>query len=129
MKSRTTKDMTVDADMGVLSTNIMLRRAELGISQTEVAIRMGLDRSVVSRFENGKQVPGAKNLQKLAAALETTPDRLLGKRQEDAGQNWLTGIENEIRQLPKDVQLMARTAIEGMIESLKKQYPFNALNV
>ena len=46
-----------------------MRRAELGISQAELARRMGTTASVVSRLESGQHATNSGTLKKLAEAL------------------------------------------------------------
>lgn len=47
-----------------------MRRASLGMSQQELADRMGTTKSVVSRIESRQHRTGAETLRRLAAALE-----------------------------------------------------------
>jgi HTH-type transcriptional regulator / antitoxin HipB len=54
-----------------LARIVMLRRAELGISQQELAERMGTSLSVISRLERSGQNFSLTTLQRLAAALDT----------------------------------------------------------
>ena len=65
--------------MSKLSTRLLLRRKELGLSQEELAQRMGYrSKSSITKLEKGvNDLPQAK-LEELAAALETTPAYLLG---------------------------------------------------
>ena len=65
--------------MSELSTRLRLRRKELGLSQEELAQRMGYrSKSSITKLEKGvNDLPQAK-LEELAAALETTPAALLG---------------------------------------------------
>lgn len=52
-----------------LARIVLLRRAELGISQAELARRMGTTPSVVSRLESGQHATNSGTLKKLAEAL------------------------------------------------------------
>ena len=65
--------------MSELSTRVRLRREELGLSQEQLAQRMGYrSKSSITKLEKGvNDIPQAK-LEELAAALETTPAYLLG---------------------------------------------------
>lgn len=65
--------------MSELSTRIRLRREALGISQEELARRMGYrSKSSITKLEKGvNDLPQAK-LEELAQALETSPAYLLG---------------------------------------------------
>ena len=65
--------------MSELSTRLHLRRKELGLSQEELALRMGYrSKSSITKLEKGiNDLPQSK-VEELAAALETTPAYLLG---------------------------------------------------
>ena len=49
-------------------------RARAGLSQAELAERMGTTQSVVARLESGKQAPSWKTIQRLAEATGTRPE-------------------------------------------------------
>ena len=49
---------------------VRARRLELGVSQTELALRAGMTQSAVSRLEAGGAVPTIGVLERLAAALD-----------------------------------------------------------
>ena len=65
--------------MSDLSTRVRLRREQLGLSQQELARRMGYrSRSSITQLETGiNDLPQSK-VEELAQALETTPAALLG---------------------------------------------------
>ena len=65
--------------MSELSTRLHLRRKELGLSQEELAQRMGYrSKSSITKLEKGiNDLPQSK-VEELAQALETTPAALLG---------------------------------------------------
>jgi transcriptional regulator with XRE-family HTH domain len=48
----------------------IMRRAHLGLSQQQVAERMGTTTSVISRIESGQHRTGTETLRRLAEALE-----------------------------------------------------------
>jgi len=54
-----------------LARIVMLRRAELDLSQEELADRMGTSVAVISRLERSRQNFSLSTLQRLAAALDT----------------------------------------------------------
>ena len=60
--------------MSELSTRLRLRREELGLSQEELAQRMGYrSKSSITKLEKGiNDIPQSK-VEELAAALQTTP--------------------------------------------------------
>jgi ribosome-binding protein aMBF1 (putative translation factor) len=49
---------------------VIMRRARLGLSQQELAQRMGTTASVISRIESGQHRTSAETLRRLAEALE-----------------------------------------------------------
>ena len=65
--------------MTEIGKNIMFRRKELGLTQTELATKMGYkSKSTINKIENGtNDIPQSK-IVKFAEALETTPAALMG---------------------------------------------------
>lgn len=53
-----------------IGSNIRMVRNAIGISQTELANRVGSDKSAISRYENGKQKPTLETLMRIADALD-----------------------------------------------------------
>ncbi|GAB1486887.1 helix-turn-helix transcriptional regulator [Aminivibrio sp.] len=54
----------------VLIASIMRARLEKGLSQAELAARMGTTQGNISRLESGRYNPSVKFLQRVARALE-----------------------------------------------------------
>lgn len=82
------------------------------ISQRELANRIGVDESIVSRIINGDRNPKADVLANIATALHTTSDYLLG-------------IENEDFDSSKVIRLIARNS--SKMSDLEKKELINAL--
>jgi len=62
-----------------LYKNIKSRRLELNMSQSTLAEKVGYaDKGMISRIENGKVDLPQSQIEKFAAALKTTPSRLMG---------------------------------------------------
>lgn len=59
-------------------TVISKRRKELGLTQNQLAQTLNISFQAVSKWENGTAYPDIQTLPKLAAALNTTVDALLG---------------------------------------------------
>ena len=58
---------------------IRSRRSELGLTLEEIALRVGVSRATVQRWEKGiLQNPGRDKIAALAAALQVSPEYLLG---------------------------------------------------
>jgi transcriptional regulator with XRE-family HTH domain len=63
--------------VGKLGANLRDARKKLGLTQEEVANRSGVHATEVSRIEAGKRDPKVSTLERLAAAVEVPPARLL----------------------------------------------------
>jgi predicted transcriptional regulator len=61
------------ADEFDLSRELIAARARAGLTQAEVAERMGTSQSVVARLESGAQMPSVKTLLKFATATRSRP--------------------------------------------------------
>lgn len=56
-------------DKGLIGHNIVLARTHLGISQGELARRLGIDRRQLSEWERGVWEPTTRNLRRIGVAL------------------------------------------------------------
>jgi transcriptional regulator with XRE-family HTH domain len=63
--------------VGDLGKNLRAARKKLGLTQEEVAERSGVQAGEVSRIERGQRDPKVSTLERLAAAVEVPPGRLL----------------------------------------------------
>jgi transcriptional regulator with XRE-family HTH domain len=63
--------------VGNLGKNLRAARKKLDLSQIEVSQRSGVEQGEVSRIERGLRDPQVSTLEKLAAAVEVPPGRLL----------------------------------------------------
>ena len=66
--------------MSILKTigeNVRSYRKKLGVSQEELGDMAGLDRTYVGGVERGERNISALNIEKLAKALKTKPEKLL----------------------------------------------------
>jgi transcriptional regulator with XRE-family HTH domain len=52
-----------------LSEELRTRRAALGLSQAQLAGRLGISQQTVSRWESGSAIPGPRRIAELAAAV------------------------------------------------------------
>lgn len=62
----------------MLKDNIRYFRKQKGFTQEELAIRLGVVRQTVSKWEKGLSVPDAEQLSRLAEIFETDTSELLG---------------------------------------------------
>jgi ribosome-binding protein aMBF1 (putative translation factor) len=58
------------APFEALARIVIMRRGALGLTQAELAARMGTTASAISRVESGQRATSASTLKKLAEALE-----------------------------------------------------------
>ena len=61
------------ADEFDLARELIAARVRAGLTQTEVAARMGTTQSVVARLESGAQMPSVNTLLKFAKATRSRP--------------------------------------------------------
>ena len=64
--------------MMVFANRLRERAAELGIAHAEAARRAGLSERSYNHYVNGIREPNLATLVRIAGALQTTPDDLLG---------------------------------------------------
>lgn len=100
-------------------------RAEKGISQQQLAIRLGVSRSTVAMWETGKSVPDAITLNAIADYFQCTIDRLMGREEKsDFGKE----KEKESSQFnsrdEKDIQKRLKSAL-GELESTQSALMFD----
>ena len=57
---------------------VLSRRKQLGLTQEELAVRVGTTKQMVSKYELGQRVPKVSMANAFAEALGTTLDELLG---------------------------------------------------
>lgn len=69
-----------------LAMNIRNKRISRGLSQFTLAEETGLSRSTIINYETGRREPRAGDIAKLAAALNVTPNELLGVEEEKEAQ-------------------------------------------
>ena len=66
--------------MSILKERIKEERKIHGLTQQKLAALLNVDRSSISRWENGKGEPNLDDLRKPCIIFETTADELLGTR-------------------------------------------------
>lgn len=61
----------------VFCQRVSERRKSLGLTQTAVAERLGISQPAYAAIEGGRCSPSLDVVERVAAALETTPERLI----------------------------------------------------
>ena len=90
-----------------LGANLRACRERLGVSQEELAFRMGIYRSSVGPFELGKKLPRIETFIRFVGALGVTPNELV------AGISWTPGeilVTPGSFNVPNDPELAAEVA-------------------
>lgn len=67
----------------MLSETIRRLRAERGMTQKELARRLGVSASTVGMYEQGRRAPDSRTLARIAAVLDCSTDELLGVGRSD----------------------------------------------
>jgi len=70
--------------MTTLGDKIKLERTKQGLSQDDLADRLSIHRSIVSRWETGKAEPTEDQLAKLADIFHIPLEELTGQKQTEA---------------------------------------------
>lgn len=65
--------------MATFAERLKNERVNKNINQTQLAEHLYLDRSSISKYETGKQIPETPTLEKIADYFEVSVDYLLGK--------------------------------------------------
>lgn len=74
-------------------------RKEKGMTQEMLAEQLGVTRQAVARWETGLSVPDAGMLVRIAGALDTTVNDLLGEEEPEQGRDLAAELEALNRQL------------------------------
>lgn len=78
---------------------VRARREQLGMTQIELAGKVGLRDQAISNIEHGKQSPNAESLTLLADSLQCSADWLLGRTDEPGGYATMADLDNQELQL------------------------------
>ncbi len=93
----------------LLGRNIAERRKALGLTQAELAEKLGADTVTVSRFERGSHLPSLQRLERIADTLGIPLAELLSQStnlctdQALLIQGWLTNLSESDRKLTLDM--------------------------
>ena len=99
----------------ITADRIKRRRLLLGLSQNDLGREIGRDQRQISKYERGVNVPSGDILMKLARALDTTSDYLLGLSDSaehstefyDTLESWERELIRYLRMKPIDERLNA----------------------
>lgn len=99
-----------------LGERIRRRRREKGWTQGELARRVGIKPSRISKYENGTYQPSLATVKAIADALGTTTDHLLGRGPQPDSDARLKDLLSRLDELPAE----PRNAIAEILDALFK---------
>ena len=100
-----------------LPRNISKQRQALGLTQAQLAERLGVDTETLSRFERGKHLPSLLTLERLAGVLFTTVGELLSEEPIVADDDAIA-ISSWLSRLSPEDKLFARGMLKQFCEYL-----------
>lgn len=117
--------MPTDTLSEIVGENIGERRRKLGISQKELADKLGITQDAMARMEKGKIAPKMSRLQDIAANLQCTVGSLF-RTQDEAAEERAAIIGDILKTLPPDgqealVELVAAAARVMLGTGVKKE--------
>jgi transcriptional regulator with XRE-family HTH domain len=110
--------------MSTFSKRLNAARRMRGLSQSDLALKAGLQQVAISFFETGRRSPSFGNLKRLADALEVTTDYLMGRSDfaEIPMEIVSRSFRDERNLSSKDVKFLRRV-IENLIRSKNRKHP------
>lgn len=106
---------------GALNNNIKFFRIYKGITQFELAEKIGKTKNVISNWERGDNSPDIDSVEKICVALDVTPNQLFGWERNEEFEKYRRELEekraklNELRAQQADLQ----DQIDKLLESVK----------
>lgn len=103
--------------------NIRKARKDLRMSQEQLAEAIGSNRVTISQYETGGYLPSLTALEKLAAALRTTPAALSGDTEAFANNETKAPITVEARVLGHGADQMPAEDRKRLLDMVKLVFP------
>lgn len=106
--------------METFAANLRKRAEELGISNAEAARRVGLSERRYGNYVSGRREPDLATLVRIAAVLETSPNRLLSfaASQDELGEAVEPGPSDRIRSAINVLATQELETVAVMVEAL-----------
>lgn len=105
-----------------IATSIRMFRQKSGLSQRQLAMRMQVPRTYVSKIENEKAMPTLSSLERLASALEVTmADLLKGSNRtldDEIADLMRDGFISEVMPYFKQLDAMQRSSLLSQVREL-----------
>lgn len=111
-----------------LATRLVVLRKEKGLTQQEMADRIGLHVNQVRRYEAGSTQPSLEALKKIAVALSVTIDSLVFGPEERGPDEELRLQFEAVSHLPAEEKRIIKALLEGMIVKHQTRRIVNSLS-
>lgn len=103
--------------MTIFSERLSAQMSKCKLSQKELATKIGVTESAMSYYVQGKRVPRSDVLTKIAKALNTTTDYLLGTSPEE-GQEQLKYLQRNLGKLDADQLKKAENILKAAFDDI-----------
>ena len=103
-----------------LSKNIAYNRKKLGLTQVQLAERLGVETETLSRFERGKSIPSLLTLEKISQLLSTSVADLLSEQPKTADNDALI-YTAWISELNAEDKYFVHTNLKQMCDFLRQK--------
>lgn len=106
----------MELDYSEIGRRIARRRKELGLRQTQVCERAGINDKYLSCIERATSIPSLEVIMRLALALETTPDTFLTGTIRYEDEEW-----KDVAELLKDMSGKQLSLARSFLTWLREQ--------
>ena len=103
-------------------------RAAKKISQQDLAVLVGIHFTNIGRYERGEAIPSAQVLNKLAQALDVSPDYLINGTLEDKADHTISDHEllmqfKKVEKLPEEKKRLVKEFLDAFLfkDNVQKQ--------
>lgn len=111
-----------------IGNNIRMVRKATGISQTELANRVGSDKSAISRYENGMQKPSLDTLMRVADALDVDPAAFLKEKTTPSLENtvsepdWMKELDINLNEMNPTARKSFARSVVAMYKGYREEF-------
>ena len=106
---------------GAWGDRLRERARALGLTDSEVARRVGLTQRRYSSYVNMSREPNFADLLRICAGLGTTPDYVLGVREPDGSSDDLRRAGTALERMSAGQRVLALAALDGMADAAGRQ--------
>lgn len=104
----------------IFPENLRLAINQMGITQKELGAKSGLSHITISRYLSGDRRPGADELYRMANALGTSMEWLIGGREAEQNDALLISENARLKSKLRALSVALRVAIENIEEEALK---------